>query len=241
MEKLILLTALIPIAALAYFVYYKDRNKPEPIGQLAKAFLFGVLSVFVSLCISLPLGYLGLYQEEPTGLIECVRSAFLSAAIPEEIAKFVMLWLLLRKNKYFDEHMDGIVYAAYVSLGFAALENILYLFDADDFLQVGLMRAIFAVPGHFCYGVLMGYYYSLVRFSPELRERSKKLVLLVPILLHGIYDALLFSLPAVPVIVSVAFFLLFIVFCVMMWRYTTHRVNEHLQRDYEEDRVGTEE
>ena len=225
MEKLILLTALIPIAALAYFVYYKDRNKPEPIGQLAKAFLFGVLSVFVSLCISLPLGYLGLYQEEPTGLIECVRSAFLSAAIPEEIAKFVMLWLLLRKNKYFDEHMDGIVYAAYVSLGFAALENILYLFEADDFLQVGLMRAIFAVPGHFCYGVLMGYYYSLVRFSPELRERSKKL----------------FSLPAVPVIVSVAFFLLFIVFCVMMWRYTTHRVNEHLQRDYEEDRVGTEE
>lgn len=241
MEKLILLTALIPIAALAYFVYYKDRNKPEPIGQLAKAFLFGVLSVFVSLCISLPLGYLGLYQEEPTGLIECVRSAFLSAAIPEEVAKFLMLWLLLRKNKYFDEHMDGIVYAAYVSLGFAALENILYLFQSDDFVTVGLMRAIFAVPGHFCYGVLMGYYYSLVRFSPELRERSKKLVLLVPILLHGIYDALLFSLPAVPVIVSVAFFLLFIVFCVMMWRYTTHRVNEHLQRDYEEDRVGTEE
>lgn len=242
MYNLIVLSALIPVAALAFFAYYQDRNKPEPKGQLVKAFFFGVASIAVSLCISLPLGWLGVYQDEPAGVIEAVKTAFFGAAIPEEIAKFLMLWLLLRKNRFFDEHMDGIVYGAYVSLGFAAFENIGYLLaDTDTLVSTWFMRAIFAVPSHFCYGVIMGYYYSLIRFSPELAKRSMALVLLVPILMHGIYDAILMSLSSMSTAMIILLFVLWMAFCVLMWRIAYKRIKKHLQRDFEEDRVGFDE
>ena len=118
---IILLTALLPIAILVYYIYHKDKKLPEPTGQLVKAFLFGILSVPVSFCISIPLGLIGIYPVEATNILGSISTAFFGAAIPEEIAKFFMLWLLLRKNPYFDEKMDGIVYAVCISLGFAAL------------------------------------------------------------------------------------------------------------------------
>ena len=178
METLIiLLTALLLIAILVYYIYNKDKKTPEPTIQLVKAFLFGVLSVPLSLCISIPLGLIGVYLAETTSILGSVSAAFFGAAIPEEIAKFIMLWLLLRKNPYFDEKMDGIVYAVCVSLGFAALENIMYLFsDEEAYLSVGIARAIFAVPGHFCFGILMGYYYSLAKFYPKTPKKNKALM-----------------------------------------------------------------
>ena len=122
----LLLTALLPIAVLLFYIWRKDKDKPEPTGQLIKAFFFGVLSIFVSFCISGPLGWMGFYPGEASTIVGALSNAFFGAAIPEEIAKLVMLWLLLRKNEYFDEKMDGIVYAVFVSLGFAALENLMY-------------------------------------------------------------------------------------------------------------------
>ena len=123
---IILLTALLPIAILVYYIYHKDKKSPEPTGQLVKAFLFGILSVPVSFCLSIPFGIIGLYPIEATSILGNISTAFFGAAIPEEIAKFFMLWLLLRKIRYFDEKMDGIVYAVCVSLGFEALENIFH-------------------------------------------------------------------------------------------------------------------
>ncbi len=108
---MIFLTALLPIAILVYYIYHKDKRSPEPTGQLVKAFLFGILSVPLSFCMSIPLGLIGIYPAEATSILGSISTAFFGAAIPEEIAKFFMLWLLLRKNPYFDEKMDGIVYA----------------------------------------------------------------------------------------------------------------------------------
>ena len=160
-----------------------------------------------------------------------VREAFIGAAIPEEAAKLFMLWLLLRRNEYFDEKMDGIVYAVWVSLGFAALENILYLFtNADSFLSVGIARAIFAVPGHFCFGILMGYYYSLAKFYPKSPRKNRALILAAPILVHGLYDSRLFVIGVTPIISGVLL-ILFLVFCYKMWRYGSDRIREHLERD----------
>ena len=198
---LILLTALLPIAILVYHIYRKDKKSPEPTGQLIKAFLFGILSVPVSFCISIPLGIIGLYPVEATSILGSISTAFFGAAIPEEIAKFFMLWLLLRKNRYFDEKMDGIVYAVCASLGFAALENIMYLFsNAETNLSIGIARAIFAVPGHFCFGILMGYYYSLAKFYPKTPKKNKALILIAPILIHGVYDSILFIINVTPAI-----------------------------------------
>lgn len=232
METLIiLLTALLPIVILGYYIYHKDKKSPEPTGQLVKAFLFGILSVPVSFCMSIPLGLIGVYPAEATSIWGSVSSAFFGAAIPEEIAKFIMLWLLLRKNRYFDEKMDGIVYAVCVSLGFAALENIMYLFsNAESYLSVGIARAIFAVPGHFCFGILMGYYYSLAKFYPKATKKNKVLILLAPILVHGLYDSILFIINVTPAISGVLL-IVFLVFCHKMWKYGNKSIKEHLQCD----------
>lgn len=142
-----------------------------------------------------------------------------------------MLWLLLRKNPYFDEKMDGIVYAVCVSLGFAALENVLYLFsNVEDFLSVGISRAIFAVPGYFCFGILMVYYYSLAKFYSRASMRNKALILITPIIVHGLYDSIIFIADVTPA-VSGVLFIVFLVFCHKMWRYGSKRIQEHLKRD----------
>ena len=227
----ILLTALLPIAILVYYIYHKDKKSPEPTGQLVKAFLFGILSVPVSFCLSIPFGIIGLYPIEATSLLGSISTAFFGAAIPEEIAKFFMLWLLLRKNRYFDEKMDGIVYAVCVSLGFAALENIMYLFsNAESYLSVGIARAIFAVPGHFCFGILMGYYYSLAKFYPKTPKKNKALILVAPILVHGVYDSILFIINVTPAISGVLL-IVFLIFCHKMWKYGNKSIQEHLKRD----------
>ena len=232
METLIiLLTALLPIVILGYYIYHKDKKSPEPTGQLVKAFLFGILSVPVSFCMSIPLGIIGLYPVEATSILGSISTAFFGAAIPEEIAKYFILWLLLRKNRYFDEKMDGIVYAVCVSLGFAALENIMYLFsNAESYLSVGIARAIFAVPGHFCFGILMGYYYSLAKFYLKTPTKNKVLILAAPIIVHGLYDSILFIINVTPAISGILM-ILFLIFCHKMWKYGSESIAEHLRRD----------
>ena len=228
---IILLTALLPIAILVYFIYHKDKKSPEPTGQLVKAFIFGILSIPLSFCMSIPLGLIGVYPAEATSIFGSVSAAFFGAAIPEETAKFIMLWLLLRKNPYFDEKMDGIVYAVCVSLGFAALENIMYLFSNEEaYLSVGIARAIFAVPGHFCFGILMGYFYSLAKFYPKLATKNKVLVLIAPIIAHGLYDSILFILNVTPAISGVLL-IVFLIFCRKMWKFGSMKIKEHLERD----------
>ena len=131
----------------------------------------------------------------------------------------------------FDEKMDGIVYAVCVSLGFAAFENILYLFsDTESFLSIGIVRAIFAVPGHFCFGILMGYYYSIANFYPKSSIKNKILVLLAPIIAHGLYDSILFVMNVTPII-SGLLLIVFLVFCHKMWKYSSQRIEKHLKRD----------
>ena len=228
---IILLTALLPIVILVYYIYHKDKKSPEPTGKLVKASFYGILSIPLSFWMSIPLGLIGVYPTEATSILGSVSAAFFGAAIPEEIAKFIMLWLLLRKNPYFDEKMDGIVYAVFVSLGFAALENIMYIFSNEEaYLSVGIARAIFAVPGHFCFGILMGYYYSLAKFYPKTPTKNKVLILAAPIIVHGLYDSILFIINVTPAISGILL-IVFLVFCHKMWKYGSKSIADHLCRD----------
>ena len=231
MNYIIILTALLPVAILLFYIYHKDKKSPEPSGQLIKAFLFGAFSAPLSFCLSIPFGIMGLYPVESTTIWGSVSTAFFAAAIPEEVAKFFVLWLLLRKNRYFDERMDGIVYAVCVSLGFAALENIIYLFsNAESYLSIGIGRAIFAIPGHFCFGIMMGYYYSLAKFYSMNRKRNTILMLVVPILIHGLYDSILFIMNVAPTL-STILFVVFLLSCHKMWQYGSKSIKKHLERD----------
>lgn len=119
------------------------------------------------------------------------------AAIPEELAKLFMLWLLLRKNPFFDEHFDGIVYAVCIGLGFATLENMFYLFDGIDdgaWIETGIIKTFISVPAHYFFAILMGYYYSIYHFGIDRGIKTKVMILAAPVIAHGIFDAILFSM-----------------------------------------------
>ena len=186
-----LLIALLPPAVLLLFIYFVDKYQHEPWLEIFKAVGAGVISAFIALYVVL--GVMKLVF--PPSALGAVGDAFFNAAIPEELAKLLMLWLVLKSNKYFDEYFDGVVYAVCVGLGFAALENILYLMGEDDLYAVGLARGVLSVPAHFLFAVAMGYYYSLVHFKRDLTSQQKAFysicVFAVPILLHGLFDAFL--------------------------------------------------
>lgn len=192
---LLIIAALAPVAVLLWQILRRDAANPEPPRMLAKAFLYGMISTavtFVLLPFTEALGDLIVLND--TALSVAFKQAFFSAALPEEGAKLLMLWLLLRNNPYFDERFDGIVYAVCVGMGFAAVENVLYLFsNYDSWLSVGIARALFAVPGHFFDAVIMGYYYSHYHFGTRRNPATKTLILAAPVVAHGIYDGILFS------------------------------------------------
>lgn len=230
-NTILIFIALLPVLLLLFYIYKRDKYQPEPVKQILKAFFYGTGSVVIAFLLAKPLS---IYTLDSMPIMEKLRVAFLEAAIPEEVAKFILLWLFLRKNRYFDEKVDGIVYAVCVSLGFAAVENIFYLFgNYNDWLYVGCSRALFAVPGHFGLGVLMGYYYSLVSFSSLPSLKNRLLVLLAPILAHGIYDFILLVIGYVHPIFILVLFIYFLILCFRLHVLCRKKINHLLQLDEE--------
>lgn len=223
-----LLSALIPALALLGYIYWQDRKSPEPWHKLLKATLLGVLAIPLTMCIVFPLQAIGIVPDSYNTFGDVVNFSFLGAAIPEELAKLLMLWLFLRKNPFFDERMDGIVYAVCVSLGFAGLENVIYVLGNTDWMSVALMRAFTAVPGHFCYGVIMGYFYSLAKFDPKNRTKYSIWALVAPILAHGIYDTIAFA-TTLPLVPEILLYIVFVVFCFLLWRWASKSIKKHLE------------
>ena len=195
---LVILSALAPVIVLLCYIFHKDSAHPEPAKWLIKAFFYGIASAFLAMLFGLVITFatgLELDVSQHTSILGAFIDAFSLAAIPEEVAKFIMLWLLLRKNPFFDEHFDGIVYAVSVGMGFAGFENVLYLLESMEsgsWIGTGIMRALFSVPGHFLFAVFMGYYYSLYHFKIDRSFSGMLLVLLAPILAHGLFDGILF-------------------------------------------------
>ena len=192
---LVIFAAIAPVVVLLWQILKRDSANPEPPKMLMKAFFYGMVSTvvtFIFLPVTEMIGDITMLDDNPLAL--AFKQAFFSAALPEEGAKLLMLWLLLRNNPYFDERFDGIVYAVCVGMGFAAVENVLYLFNNyDSWLSVGIARALFAVPGHFFDAVIMGYYYSHYHFGTRRNPATKTLILAAPVVAHGIYDGILFS------------------------------------------------
>lgn len=220
---LIILTAAIaPALLLLYYVYSKDFN-PEPRRLVFRGFIYGGLATFVSTLISGPLLNMGFFVNDPSTIMEAVKVSFFGAAIPEESAKLFMLWLLLRRCPEFNERYDGLVYAASVGLGFACLENLMYVISSGSaWFYVSVTRALFAVPGHFAFAIVMGYYYSKIHFDGS--DGSDKVkVWLYPVLLHGIYDTLAFS-SEISAVFSGLISLALVFFCIKLFKATRKRI-----------------
>ncbi len=227
---LIIITALIPALILGWWIYQKDSVRPEPPGMLYKAFFYGVGSTFVTVVITSFMQIAGLMVYDLGSYSGAVSTALFAAALPEESAKLLMLWLFLRKNSYYDEYFDGIVYAACVGLGFAAAENVLYLLQGEAWLLTGIIRGVTAVPAHFAIACAMGYFYSKRHFGDR-SNVTAVCVLAVPILIHWIYDALAFSEGIAAPTLSVVLNILFVLLIWRVYKSTMRRINELRSRD----------
>lgn len=211
----LLFVSVLPVIILAFYIYNKDKDK-EPTGLLVKLFFGGVGSLFITLIISLFLAIFFpsiLSDTVNLSFIELFFHVFFGVALVEEFSKWLVLYHTSYNNYEFDQVFDMIVYSAFVALGFACFENILYVFEHG--MGTAIIRAFSAVPGHFFDGVFMGYYLSMAKVSDINKDFSSKkknmfLSLFIPMMLHGIYDFCLFS-------GNVGFVIIFFVFMIILY------------------------
>jgi RsiW-degrading membrane proteinase PrsW (M82 family) len=193
MDPTLALTGALPALAAMWYFDRLDAKRPEPRWTLRKVSIAGALSTVPVVIVAYMLMPLApaLFTYE-----RALFDSFVVAAGVEELAKlFVVYWLVWHKPE-FDERLDGIVYAARAGLGFALVENMLYLLAAEDLAGFAItygLRALFAVPGHAIWAGIMGYYAARRRF-----DRTGPGLLggyLIAVFLHGAYDAAIFLGP----------------------------------------------
>lgn len=178
--------AILPVIILMVYIYHQDKYQKEPIKTLAKAFIGGMIAIALDILIVTGIQYLA----GDSAITKTVFfSAFLEAGIPEEFSKFLIFMLFIWRDKNFDEYFDGIVYATFIGLGFACVENIEYVFMFG--FGTGVVRALLSVPGHFLFGVVMGYFLSMAKFHPEKRGTYLISGILLAMIAHGLFDWLL--------------------------------------------------
>jgi protease PrsW len=176
--------AVAPAIALLSFFYLKDKYETEPLSLVVKVYVFGVLLVFPVMVIQF-----GIKEELHVSLF---NEAFLTGGLLEEFLKWFLVYYGAYLHEEFNEPYDGIVYASALSLGFASLENIFYLYTFG--IEQALMRAVLPVSGHALFGVIMGYYLGKGKFSVgRTRLLFLALSLAVPVVLHGTFNFLLLS------------------------------------------------
>ena len=235
------IAALLPVILLLFFIYRKDKYQPEPLGKLLWTFFVGCLSVVPASVMEMVLSIFT--PTEP--VLGAFFTGYVVAGFSEELCKFALLMWVVWRSPHFDEYFDGIVYAVYLSLGFACVENVMYVVGSTDAMAIALSRGLLAVPAHFLFAVIMGYHLSLARFDLPNKRRHLGHAMLYPMLLHGTYDALLMVSSAltagsddevtVGVAVAGVLMVLFLVFDVMMWRWGMKRIKRLQERSKEQD------
>lgn len=187
--KLIILS-LAPIFIIATYIYFRDKYEKEPLSLLLLTLILGCL---VPIPVIVVESFLSNIKPEllsnKISYFDAFYNAFLVAGLTEELFKFIVLFIVIWNNKNFNEKFDGIVYAVFISLGFAAVENVMYV---DNFGEsTGYVRALVSVPGHALFGITMGFYFGLAKFYVSKRKVLLLKAFFFPILLHGIFDFIL--------------------------------------------------
>ena len=190
---ILIAAAVIPAVFLMVKVYQLDRLESESPAMLLNLVRSGVLSALIALVLERVLSYLLDAAVSPDSGLYHILLYFVVVACSEEGAKYFMMRRATWHSPEFNCQYDGVVYAVFVSLGFALWENISYVLHYG--FTVALVRAVTAIPGHTCFGVFMGVFYGLARkaanrgYEPESRL-ARALAIAVPVLLHGAYDAI---------------------------------------------------
>ncbi len=226
---IILLASLLPVVILLWYVYRHDSYYKEPLSLLLKAFFFGILAALLDIVVANLLSKL-IPPPASSPLNDALYTAFVGAALPEEFCKLLMLYWCIWKSPYFDEYYDGPEYAAFVGLGFAGIENVLYVLYGG--LGVALGRGLLAVPAHFFFAIFMGYFFALARFRRKRRKYYMFWAYIIPVILHGIYDGILMFVDNLSKFenleevnsLSGTLYIVFFIFFFLVWRIAIKRV-----------------
>lgn len=213
-----MLVALLPAIGLMVYIYSLDKIEHEPVGLILKLALFGgIAAVLSGFLETIGQKILHFFQFDTASPLYTILLAFLVVALAEEGLKLFFLYKGSWKDPNFDYTFDAVVYSAVVSLGFAALENVMYVVGFG--LSVGFMRAFLSIPGHLAFAILTGLFYGRAKEKEKVGWKAGVCFelftgLLLAIVLHGLYDmtAMLGNAPAIVCFVIIVAIIYFIVF-----------------------------
>lgn len=224
--EFLLFLSILPSIALGVMIYKKDIVEKESPGLLFKLFLGGAIgSVILTLLLSTVLEpIIPDLEDSNNNFIYLAITTFFKVALVEEFSKWIFLKKITWKNKEFNYIYDAIVYAVFVALGFATIENIIYVLGSEGGISIAILRAILSVPGHAFDGVFMGYYYGLAKQAKindniKLFRRNMIFSLLIPTIIHFIFDYLLLSENSILLI-------LYLVFIILLYINAFKRINK---------------
>ena len=188
---ILILAAVIPAIGLMIYVYKADHLEKESPAMLWRLVVGGILSSLIALVAEKVLSLLLNVTVSSTSAAYNIILYFIIVAFSEEGAKYFMLRRRSWRSPEFNCQYDGVVYAVFVSLGFAIWENISYVLSYG--FATAIVRAVTAIPGHACFGVFMGVFYALAKkyslsHQKELSTLFNVLAVVIPGLLHGTYD-----------------------------------------------------
>jgi protease PrsW len=208
MIRSLLYISLAPVIIIALYVYIRDKYEKEPLVSLLKALLTGILIVLPIVFIE---NITGKLAGSFPGLLNPLFTGFCVASLTEEGFKFVAFMIFFWGSRDFNERFDGIVYAVFISLGFAAIENLFYVYKGG--YEVGVLRSLTAVPAHALFGTVMGYHLGNARFYPGKRMNQLLLAFLIPFTWHGLYDSLLMGKKEIFLLIFIPLFIYFWISC----------------------------
>lgn len=218
MNLRLFIIAVTPAFVLLFAIYLTDKSDREPAKLLLLTFLLGALAVIPSIIVEELLIKFNVFS----GALQAAYNAFIVAALTEEYFKRLVILKIPYRTSYFNEKLDGIVYGVFSSLGFATVENILYVvFTYSNNPFIGLYRGVFSVPAHGVFGITMGYYLSLSRFDTDKKRKAANLrkSLTMPILLHGVFDFILMA--DIPELT-----LLFVPYVIFLWWLNSRKLSK---------------
>jgi len=213
--------AVAPTLICLVYMYIRDKYEREPWRMLATGIVVGTIITFP---IMQGQGFVARFMPLAIGQFgEAVFTSFAIAGFVEEAFKFIALYLLVWRSRELNEPVDGIVYAVFISLGFAGVENVLYVFNPQlGGWSTALMRAVVSVPAHGLFGIIMGYHFAIARFEPHSKNLRIFMAFFAAWVAHGVYNTILLS--------GYSFYLVvFVPFLLMLWHGGLKKIRMHLE------------
>ena len=212
---IIILVAFAPCIFWLWIIYRGDRYQPEPRSLLIRTFFLG-LAIAIPVAIIEAILYPKSLTQNPVSLPAAVYLTFVVVGLTEESGKFFVVRRSMYNSRFFEEPSDGLIYSAAAALGFASLENIVYLLSFG--WEVILVRGLVSNLAHVLFASLWGYPLALHKLGIIKARYIVWLGLIAAMIAHGIFDFLLFT-QSIYTLLGIPFFACMTVLFIFMMRH----------------------